>query len=190
MPMKDDCKEIKDILRRKCKDLRSEFFSQVKNDKIVKNIESLAAYQNAHNIMIFYPLKNEIDLRTLFATNKKKKNFFLPKTFGTQMFACPFNDENELLDGNFKIKEPAAPPCKTPEIIDLIIAPALSVDRHGNRLGYGKGFYDRFLNNFETKKTVIVPLFENLFDLQKIPTNEFDVKVDIVVTDEKIYKLS
>ena len=188
--MKDDCKEIKNALRQKCKDIRPRLLTDCANKKIVKNIKSLAIYQNARNVMIFYPLKNEIDLRALFAENSKNKNFFLPKTIGEQMFACPFENESELVEGNFKIKEPTSPSCETPEIIDLIIAPALSVDRYGNRLGYGKGYYDRFLNNFKTKKTVLVPLLEGLFDIQKIPTNEFDVKVDLVVTEEKIYELT
>ena len=64
--------------------------------------------------------------------------------------------------------------------MDIIFVPALAVDNEGNRLGYGGGFYDRFLKDLKTTK--IVPISKSLvFD--NIPTEDFDIKIDMIITD-------
>ena len=85
---------------------------------------------------------------------------------------------NKLEKSKFNIMEPCSEPIE-PELLDIIIVPALMADKNGYRLGYGGGFYDRFLplckNAF---KIVVVP--KELF-IAKLPHDEFDVKVDKVL---------
>ena len=92
----------------------------------------------------------------------------------------------DLAPGRFGIPVPSAPP-DGPETIagaDLVLVPAVAVDRRGNRLGRGKGFYDRLLSS--TKATKIGVAYE--FQLvDSIPTEPHDVKMDLVITQSGIH---
>ena len=70
--------------------------------------------------------------------------------------------------------------------IDFAVIPFLAVDRQGNRLGYGKGFYDRFLKNSNAKRIAYGYGFQVL---NSVPHEEWDEKMDIIVTDEEIIKV-
>ncbi|MBQ7450370.1 5-formyltetrahydrofolate cyclo-ligase, partial [bacterium] len=63
-----------------------------------------------------------------------------------------------------------------------IIVPALSVDKNHYRLGYGKGYYDRFLNNFSVLPKTLTPIFSELI-IEKLPRESHDKKIDIIITD-------
>ncbi|HAW79119.1 MAG TPA: hypothetical protein DCX27_05000 [Balneola sp.] len=66
--------------------------------------------------------------------------------------------------------------------IDIIIVPLLAADLHFNRLGYGKGFYDRFLEN---EKAIKVGVLFSEFILEEIPVEDFDEKLDILISEKK-----
>ncbi|MBR1754448.1 5-formyltetrahydrofolate cyclo-ligase [bacterium] len=144
--------------------------------QIVENIRRLAAYKTAQNVMLFYPMKYEINLLNLL---NDKKNFFLPKIDGDNLLICPFSQTNKLEISDFNTKEPQTTPAE-PDDIDLIFVPALCVDLDNNRLGYGKGYFDRLLKDFNGIS--IVPISEQ-FVFDTIPTEDFDVPVDIVITE-------
>lgn len=133
-------------------------------------------YKNARNVMIFYPAKYEINLLSLLDDDK---NFFLPKTDEDNLLVCPFKKDDRLVVSRFKIKEPCTTPVAS-KILDLVIVPALAVDKSGFRLGYGGGFYDRFLKDCSAR--TIVPIVHQLL-LNKLPAEKFDVPVDCIVTD-------
>ena len=177
MTEKDECKAIKQLLRTHFKQQRAKIFCPQKNKKIIENIKNSNLYKNAYNIMLFYPIGSEIDLRELLFLDSKEKNFFLPKTIETKIFVCPYVDISSLKEGCYKIKEPCTQPV-TPEILDLIIIPALSVDKQKNRLGYGKGCYDRLLNSLNKKIPTLLPIFSELISETILPTDEYDVPVD------------
>ena len=89
-------------------------------------------------------------------------------------------DEDNLITGAYNIKEPKGE-IINPEILDLIYIPALMANRAGYRLGYGKGFYDRFFANNKIKaKKVIVLASELINDAFK--ENNFDYKCDEIIT--------
>ena len=79
----------------------------------------------------------------------------------------------------FKTKEPITNPVNK-ELLDLIIIPALAVDKNNYRLGYGGGYYDRFLIDMKAYKIVCVP---NSFCVDTIYPNEFDIKIDKIITN-------
>ncbi len=209
MTYTDDCKETiqktKSDLRSFAKQKRKEIFSYEKNKKIIETIHSFDKYQQSKNILAFYPLKYEVDLRELFIANPDNKNWFLPKVSdflpplrgkmsegqkGGALTVHPFTNENSLKVGAFNILEPQTEEIKDLSIIDLVFVPALCVDKKGNRLGYGKGYYDRFLsdliNGQIANPTLIVPIFEELvFD--EIPVDEFDYKVNHIITEDEIF---
>lgn len=141
-------------------------------DKIRQN----HLYKNAKNVMIFYPAKYEINLLTLLDDNK---NFYLPKVNGENIFVCPFKKGELLKVSGFNIKEPCSQPVEA-DILDLVIVPALAADKKSFRLGYGGGFYDRFLSKHKINS--IVPIAKELL-VDKLPVDVFDIPVDLVISD-------
>ena len=69
---------------------------------------------------------------------------------------------------------------------DVVLVPAAAVDRHGNRLGWGKGYYDRFLAGLDPDTFVVAVVFDSDV-LMEIPTEKHDVGVDVIVTERDIY---
>ncbi len=170
--------ENKKELRKKAKEIRKNIDIKSVSKVIVEKISNIEDFKIAKNIMIFYPLENEIDLLGLVEKNPDK-NFYLPRTNGETMEACSFNIGDKLLKGAFNVCVPTTNKIN-PQILDLIFTPALMVDKNNYRLGYGKGFYDRFLK--ETNAKTIVPISKKLI-VEKLPIEEHDKKVDFIITD-------
>lgn len=143
---------------------------------IAEKIRQNPLYKNAKNVMIFYPTKYELNLLTFLDDDK---NFYLPKVNGENLFVCPFKKGDLLKISNFNINEPCSQPIEA-DILDLVIVPALAADNDCFRLGYGGGYFDRFLSKNEIKS--IVPLAKELL-IEKLPVDVFDIPVDCVITD-------
>ncbi len=163
-------------LRLWAKSTRKKLDISSKSAMITSKIRRLDCYKMAKNIMLFYPKTFEIDLRSLLTDNK---NFYLPKVCGKELLVCPFKNGDDVKLSDLKICEPCSKPIN-PSVLDLVIVPALAVDRSGYRLGYGGGFYDRFL--FEHNVKSLTAICQE-FVLETIYPEKFDVKVDFIVTD-------
>ena len=143
--------------------------------ELVSKLQATAEYTNAKNIMIYYPLEEEVNLLELL--KDKTKKFYLPKIRGKQLECCPYVEGDELCESCFHTLEPVCEACNKTDL-DLVVVPALAVDKNGYRLGYGGGFYDRFLADYKGAKVVCVP--KNLVVDSVYPEN-YDVKMDVVV---------
>lgn len=165
----------KTALRTRAKEIRKKLDIQQLSLNAVEKLRMSDFYKKAENVLLFYPLKYEINLLELMCDNKK---FYLPKVSGEHLFICPFSKDDTLEISKFNVKEPCSNPVN-PEILDLIIVPALMADKKNYRLGYGGGFYDRFLAKYSDIKTVI-PIANELI-VEKLPREDFDVKCDFVI---------
>lgn len=170
----------KTSLRLKSKEIRAGLDIKQISSLIVKNIIESEIFQKAQDIMIFYPLKDEINLLGLLDISNK--NFYLPRMNGKNLECCPYKKGDSLKVAKYNILEPQTE-CITCPKLDLIIVPALAIDMKGNRLGYGGGFYDRFLAKINT--TTMVAVAEQLV-FKNIPSEEFDIKMDYLVTEKKV----
>ena len=98
-----------------------------------------------------------------------------------------FSAETKLVLNNWQISEPAHDETVETEKIDLVLVPLLCCDQKGGRVGYGKGFYDKFLIRCRSKCLKVgLSYFEPIELISD--TNEFDVKLDCCITPENIYK--
>lgn len=159
------------------KNIRKNLATEDLSLTLCKNLKTSAIYAKAKHIMLFYPLKDEIN--TLSLLKDSDKHFYLPQINGKDMEVCPYKRGDELKLSTFKTQEPISQ-AVNPQILDLIIVPALMADKHNYRLGYGKGYYDRFLTKTEAKSVVLIPkelIVENL------PTESHDKIVDFIITN-------
>ena len=143
----------KDDLRQKAKRIRETLDMETISKSIVSNIRKTEVYNSAKRVMLFFPLKNEVDLRALL---KDDKEFYLPRVNGEELEVCRYRKGDELVMSEFKVFEPITSPVSK-SIIDLVLVPALCVDEHCNRLGYGKGYYDRFLKDYKKMSIIVIP---------------------------------
>lgn len=175
---------MKNKLRTFAKEKRKNIASGFLNEKIINNLINFELYKNAKNVLCYYSKGDEISTVKLFGD--KSKNWYLPRVNGDDLLICPY-EENNLSLNKYKILEPCNSPIRDLSIIDFIIVPAICADKYGYRLGYGKGYYDRFLKkvNHNVVK-VILAYSELLFDT--VFPEKFDVKCDYTVTENSIIK--
>lgn len=164
---------------------QKEKFDRIITEKIVNSEEFI----NARKVIVFASVGSEFDTGGLINRCRiLNKSVFYPKCTDKKgnMKFFEVKSDADLQKGLYSIPEPKET-CKEYEFSknDIIIIPALSVDRNFYRLGYGGGYYDRFLKDFDG--IGICPCYGELLT-DKLPTDEFDMKVDIIVTESGIYK--
>ena len=152
---------------------------------LAEKLQQTEEYKKSKNIMIFYPLENEINLLSLL--NDTSKSFYLPKIDGRNMLCCRFDKTTELCESCFHTKEPESP-SENSSLLDLIIVPALAVDKNNYRLGYGKGFYDRFLSA-HSEITSAGLCYHSLLS-ECIPSEPHDISVDYIITEKGIIEIN
>ena len=172
--------ESKTDLRTRFKTARKQLDILKISRNIEENIRALDFYQKSKSVMLFYPTEYEINLLGLL--NDKNKNFYFPKVNKSELLVCPYSEGTEFKKSGLNINEPCSFPVN-PDVLDFIIVPALAADRKNYRLGYGGGFYDRFLK-LVPNAVKIVPVHE-MFVIEELPIEDFDVPVDLIVTDAK-----
>ncbi len=156
---------------------------------VVDKIASLTSYRYAADILFYYPKADEINLLPLAEKALADgKNIYFPKVFaaGVMEYRQVTDLSSQFTDGVFGLREPADG-CPVldkslPRGSVLMIIPALSVDREGYRLGYGKGYYDRYLSDFSA--TAVTVVYHKLL-ADRLPRGRYDKKADLVVTEKK-----
>ncbi len=184
--------EDKAFLREKFRDVRSAVKSADKDIKIYEHTTECGVFRSAGTVFIYYSVGSEADTTKIiqYALSCGKK-VALPKCTdrnGSMDFYYIRDIENSLTDGIFSLKEPDVAVCEKAYSTEdsLCIVPALAIDKTGHRLGYGRGYYDRFLSSFKGK-TVGLCYEECLCD--KLPHDKYDVSLNMIVTDNKIFEL-
>lgn len=169
-------------VRKKIKDLRTvlnEAERQLAADAVFERLEQTAAFQLAEKILMYHSLPDELETHRFLKKWGGIKRFFLPRVNGVNLELLPY-DESRLEIGSFHIEEPAGSDTHPVEEIEVIIVPGVAFDRNGNRLGRGKGFYDRLLCSARATKIGVGYEFQ-LVDA--LPAEEHDIKMDMVITE-------
>lgn len=181
---------MKNELRRKYRELRKSIDNKNQKDfDICLNFLNSDLYKNSKQILCFSSLDGEISTDLIISqTLKDGKALALPAcTDGCgNMRFYKVKSIDELISGYFGIKEPDTEKC--PLICDfsssVCVVPAFCFDKSGFRLGYGKGYYDKFLKKFTSAS---VGLCYNDFIEEKLPADEYDVPVDYIITQNNIF---
>lgn len=147
---------------------------------VFERLEQTAAFQLADRILMYHSLPDEVSTVEFLRKWNGRKHFFLPRVNGVNLDILPY-DSQRLELGSFHIEEPTGDDFADPSEIELIITPAVAYDRKGNRIGRGKGYYDRLLKT--TRATKIGVAYHFQLSDEEIQTEEHDIPVDIVITD-------
>lgn len=182
----------KNLLRKEYRVIRSESGSTEKDNAIFNSLIGCEMFLRADTVFTYYSVNSEVDtLKLIDYALKEGKKVALPRCSddnGNMKFYFVDNTDSCLSDGMFSLKEPNTDICA--EAVygknNICVVPALAFDVQGFRLGYGKGYYDRFLSNFQGKS---VGLCYDECLCEKLPSDEYDQKVNIIITDKKIYEL-
>lgn len=148
--------------------------------RVFDSLTSLAAFTMAERILIYNSLPDELPTREFIDSWEGRKTFYLPRVNGLDLDILPYERTRTHL-GAFHIEEPDGEDTTDVADIDLIIVPAVAYDRSGNRVGRGKGFYDRLLCRARAPKIGVGYSFQLIED--GIEADGHDVPVDIVITD-------
>lgn len=181
-------KEKRSFYRKKRKDI-SKAQKETVDKVLFEKIISLKEFRKSRVILAYYPINDEINTIPIIehALNQGKRVALpISSTVDHTLTFRFISSLEELKSGAYSIPEPPEDAeMFNNETKALCIVPGLLFDRMGNRLGYGKGFYDRFLSSFNG---ITVGLCYSDFLLDKLPTDENDRTVDIIVSDtEEVY---
>ena len=176
-------------IRKRYKMLRngmSEIEVKEKSDRICQNIISSNLFQQAEKILAYAPLGNEVDIRSVIEEGwRQQKRIAFPKVFGETMRYFEISSFSELEEGTFHVMEPVETnPIDWEEA--LVLVPGVAFDFQGNRMGYGKGYYDRFLEGKPDCKKLGVAYEVQVAD--QLPTEENDLPMEYLVTEKGVWK--
>ncbi len=186
--------ELRKIYLSKRKAISPEQIS-IKSQKITNLFFQCFDLLGVKNFHIFLPIVKQNEINTWLIIRYLQKNFskmniIIPKVIPEKSELENYLlDEKRLTENHWGILEPSGENQKKiqPYQIDLVIIPLLIFDKNGNRVGYGKGFYDRFLQECKPETMKIGLCLEEPIEIIE-DVNEFDIKMDFCITPNKIHK--
>lgn len=156
-----------------------------KSYKIMEKLSSLQEYDKSKNIMFFVSFDNEVHTHDMIKEALKTKIVIVPKVIEHKIEPALIADFDRLVPtGKFGILEPFEPVLFNRKNIGIVLVPGIAFDRNGHRIGYGFGHYDRFLKTLP--KAIKIGLCFDFQIVDKVPHEDFDVAMDIIVTDEEV----
>ena len=152
---------------------------------ICNDITDLDVYDNADNICLYMSINNEVDLTYLMEQSfKEGKKVWLPRVIDKQMQFYRYDKDTKFKEGAYGIKEPDSDEVLVPDEKTLIIMPGAVFSEDKKRIGYGGGYYDKYLSKHPECQTVAVCYELQIFP--DIPSEDYDIKPQVIVTEERI----
>lgn len=148
------------------------------SEKIMAKLEQHPDFVKAERVMLYSALPDEVQTQAFLEKWHVKKQIILPTVVGDDIIPVAFGKDTTFAVGDFNILEPQNEPYTGD--FDLIVVPGVAFDRNGNRIGRGRGYYDRFLCQHLGVKRIGI-----CFDFQlvnEVPTEPLDIRMDEVIT--------
>lgn len=159
-----------------------------RSERIAQQLALLPEYQAAKCVLFYSPTRGEVDLSAVEAHARAEgKRLVYPRVVGDSLTLHEVRSPDELSPGAFNILEPIEEaPLVAPSAIELALIPALAIDLHGTRLGWGGGFYDRLLPSLEFAFRCGL-----IYDFQLIPESPreaHDCPLNAAITEDEIVR--
>ena len=184
---------MKQELRQKLRQARN----SLSPEQQIKAAQSLlqnfreSSFAKAKRIALYIAADGEIDPEPICSYLwEQGSEIFLPRLNKNKMDFSPFRPDSNLSPNNYGIPEPEGTLSFGPKILDLILMPLVGFDKEGNRLGMGGGFYDRTLSTLQQKRPQLVGLAHECQLVEQIDPEEWDIPLDAVITNQKIYRFN
>lgn len=171
----------KEFLRKKYKEKRDNIKNKVTKDnliyqKVINNKDILSS----KTLLIYISINSEVDTIKIINYFLYAKNIAVPKIIDNNMYFCYITNLNDLTSGKYNIPEPTNENIVTDFDNAICIVPGICYDKENYRVGYGKGYYDRFLSKNKIKT---IGLCYKECMIEKIDNDKYDYKIDEVITD-------
>lgn len=171
--------ELRKSIREKKRNMSEEEIN-CRSEKLAQLFAASEAYRNAETIYGYLPYNQEVrTISMLEQAIRDGKKVAVPKVYGEEMRFIYMDDLSQVEKGYAGIPEPVSDEPVANDTTALVLMPGLAFDSSGHRIGYGGGFYDRFLAKEPNHPTLAL-----CYDFQMLPhleTEEFDIPVDTVI---------
>ena len=182
--MYDAKQALRQAMLKKRNSLSKEMLDKM-SEMIQARVMNTDEFKNTETVATYHPVGSEVStIQILSSVLQLKKRLALPRVEDeTKIIFAEVKDlENDLEVGKYKIMEPKTH-CLKVSKIDLVLVPGIAWDENGHRLGYGKGYYDRYLANLQT---ISVGLAYDFQILKHIPHGDNDFRVNLIVTEKHV----
>lgn len=150
------------------------------NKTIQKKLLNHTQYKDAKCVAFYVSLPQEVDTHALLKESLKEKRICVPKVNGQAMEFYEIQSFDDLDKGCFDVLEPITTQIVKPEDIDLMIVPIVAYDQQLNRVGYGKGYYDRYMPKCHCHKIGLAYSYQ---EVNHILEDSFDIQLDEILTE-------
>ncbi len=178
-----DKHELKKELRKKILKQRAALTKQqvsAYSEVICRKILGNPVYRQAHNLCLYIPIRNEVDVMLLADSARESgKRVWLPRIVEGRMDFFLYSTDTALTEGAYHIPEPVSEHRLIPDTTTLVIMPGAVFSVTHDRIGYGGGYYDRYLSKYPVCKTLAV-----CYDFQvvpELPGEEHDIKPENII---------
>ncbi|MDY5813942.1 MAG: 5-formyltetrahydrofolate cyclo-ligase [Bacteroides sp.] len=154
---------------------------QALSTEVLDALESCPEFVQARTVLLYHSLPDEVYTHTLIERYASSKRIVLPRVMGDDLSLHLYTGKNDLQRGSYGIDEPVGEVFDSYDEIELAIIPGMAFDRQGNRLGRGKGYYDRLLPRLKAFKMGLCFPFQYV---DNVPTEATDMAMDKVVSGQ------
>lgn len=163
---------------------------ETKSNKIMDRLIEILKDKKIKNIMLYYPIKNEVStLKLALFCFDMEIGVIFPKSIKETytILPCKIKSFDDLEEGEYGIPEPKIFEIVNKNDIDIVIVPGVAFSRSGYRLGYGAGYYDRFLSDYRGIKIGVCYSFQIC---DSVFNEEYDAKMDAIVTENEVFEFT
>lgn len=182
----DKVQQQKIQLRKQLSDQKAKYSADelaMKSQEVFSVLEITGVFQEAKNVFIYHNMKDEVATIDFIQKWEREKDFYLPVVVGYDLIFRKYTNSSTFDRSSFGILEPQGTDFTNYQAVDLVVVPGVAFDRGRNRLGHGKGYYDRFLPLLSAPKVGVCFDFQ-LFD--SIPSQGHDIKMDYIVSEDEL----
>lgn len=163
-----------------------------KSEQICETLYGLEEYCQAADVFCYVSFRSEVEtIKLIDKILLDQKHLYVPRVFGREMCFFEIHSRADLISGNFGILEPVLRQGieeALPSEDSLMILPGVAFDTEGRRLGYGGGYYDRYLEHVSGCKRIGLAYERQIADV--LPQEVSDIAADMVITEKQVYKKS
>lgn len=180
----------KNTLRKQALALRAQLPNEAISGAICQHLAQWPVFKAANQVLFYHPFRHEVDLLPL-ARQFPEKRWYLPAVMShNHLEFFQYHPEHPLKHGKYGIQEPpaTAEPLGSPEAGAILLTPGLMFDQQGYRLGYGKGYFDKFLNTLAQSGQLLirVGIVPQALVQKRLPVDAWDMPMHFMVTESGI----